>query len=174
MTAYRTTLEHQSDLHTPYTCCTLSSLHLHASFEVKESCGLCIASDGWCAGKLAKKRSIDIVVGMIQDTSTRIHLLTLMQISIALSPSFPRPENIPSEQSTRKMTLSRPLNKVADVPPSFSSSSSTTASPQALPQFQPDVVEVEPLWYPPTVAIFSQSRGARSWNRGEIGLVPRD
>ena len=112
-----------------------------------------LASDGWCTGKLAKKRSI--VVGMNQDTSTQIHLLTLMQISIALSPSFPRPENIPSEQSARKMTLSRPLNKVAKVPPSFSSSSSTTASPQALPQFQPDVVEVEPLWYPPQVAIFN-------------------
>lgn len=61
------------------------------------------------------------------------------------------------EQSIKKMTLSRPLDKKED-PFSSSSSSSASASVQAVPQFHPELLEVVPAWKALLNAILLNSR----------------
>ena len=70
---------------------------------------------------------------------------TLMHNSAGLSPPSTRDDSMLGEQSIKKMTLSRPLNKKED-PFSSSSSSSASASVQAVPQFHPELLEVAPAW----------------------------
>ena len=82
---------------------------------------------------------------------------TLMHNSAGLSPPSTRDDSMLGEQSIKKMTLSRPLNKKED-PFSSSSSSSASASVQAVPQFHPELLEVAPAWKALLSAILLNSR----------------